>query len=91
MTLITNLHRTRLDFEIARGADGARRFESLAPGESRDLAVDLKDPLLEGRRRAGLIRIGTGAPKRQPLPPPPAKLIAKAKRRRRTAKGKTNV
>ena len=91
MTLITNLHRTGLDFEVARGADGARRFERIEPRESRDLAVDPKDPLLGGYRHAGLIRIGPVAPKRQALPPPPKKLLTKATSRRRTRKGKTNV
>lgn len=89
MTRITNLHRSGLDFEVARGADGARRFEHIKKGEVRDIEVSPADPVVDGRRRAGMIRIGpvVTPPPRAPLPAPPQSLLNKAAPRRRSRKG----
>lgn len=93
MTRITNLHRRGLDFELPREPGGPRRFDHIPAGQVKDLAIDPNDPELISQQRAGLIRIGSGAPapaKREPLQAPPAALIEKAAARRRRRKGQAN-
>lgn len=90
---IKNLHRRGLDFELLREPGGPRRFEHIPAGKTKDLAIDPNDPELISHERAGLIRIGSGAPapaKREPLQAPPVALIKKAAARRRKRKGQAN-
>lgn len=60
MAQVTNLTRDRLDFVVG-ARDGAALTESLAPGETRDLGVDLASAQVRGRVAAQAIRIDGGA------------------------------
>ena len=57
MTQVTNLSRAPLDFTVGV-KNGAAVTESLAPGETRDLSIDVHSAQVKGRVLAELIALG---------------------------------
>lgn len=57
MTQVTNLSRRSLDFTVGV-KNGEAVTEALAPGETRDLAIDVDSAQVKGRVLAELISLG---------------------------------